>query len=233
MSRVLFIQNGEHDHPGLLGRVVEESGFAMDVIHAWDGEPVPTVANGWRGIVIGGGLMSAYETAQYPFLVDEMRLVNATRDAKRPLLGLCLGAQIMSAALGGKVSANATKEIGFQDVKFTPEAAEDPVWNEVPTVINPVHWHGDVFSLPAGAVRLASSDITPNQLMRIGTNMYGVQFHLEIDYPVLRAMVETDEGWLEAHGVDPDAFLEDAEKMIPQLEPIARGVLRRWIDTLQ
>src|SRR6478735_5013977 len=105
MSRVLFIQNGEHDHPGLLARVIEEAGLEMDLIHAWDGDPVPTVANGWSGIVIGGGYVSAYEAEQYPFLKDEMHLVNAMKSSHRPLLGLCLGAQIMSAALGGKVAA--------------------------------------------------------------------------------------------------------------------------------
>src|SRR5687767_10811780 len=126
MSRVLYIQNDEYDHAGLFGTVLKENGVTLDVVHAWKGEPVPTVPNGWTGIALGGGGMSAYETDKHPFLGDEIRLIHAARAKGTPVLGLCLGAQLMAAALGGKVSSNARKEIGFQEVRFTPAAETDP-----------------------------------------------------------------------------------------------------------
>lgn len=232
MSRILYIQNGEHDHPGLFGRVVAENGAALDVVHAWQGEPVPTVPNGWSGIVVGGGYMGAYETEEFPFLKDEMRLIQASHEADRPVLGMCLGAQLIAAALGGKVYPHAHKEIGFHDVYFTLEAESDPLWKGTPHTFQPVHWHGDTFSLPPDSILLASSKLTPNQLFRAGRSVYGVQFHLEIDLPVLTDMVETDNGWLPTNGVEPVELLLEATSALPKIEPIARKVFTRWTSLL-
>src|SRR6266478_4338261 len=122
MSRVLFIQNGEGEHAGLFARVLGDLGVTLEVIHAWQGEPVPTAPNGWAGIIIGGGSMSAYEQQEYPFLTAEEVLIEAARAKERPVFGICLGAQLMASTLGGKVFANAEKEIGLYEVRFTPEA---------------------------------------------------------------------------------------------------------------
>lgn len=232
MPRILYIQNDEYDHAGLFGRVLEENGVPLDVVHAWKGEPVPTVPNGWAGIVLGGGGMSAYETDKHPFLVDEIRLLHAAREKGTPVLGMCLGAQLMAAALGGKVFPNSRKEIGFYDVRFTPAAEADPLWQGDTATFQPVHWHGDTFSLPPGAVLLASSDITPNQLFRMDENLYAFQFHLEIDEPVLSEMIETDSSWLQQNGIDPTAFLGEGKSALPKVEPIGRRVFTKWTTLL-
>ena len=232
MSRLLFIQNGETDAPGLFATVAAERGTALDILHAWDGEPVPTVANGWAGIAIGGGAMSAYQQEEFPFLRDEEALIRAARAAGRPLFGMCLGAQLIAGACGGKVFANKAKEIGFQEVRFRPEAETDPLWHGYTTPLRPVQWHGDTFSLPTGATLLASSELTENQLCRLDDLHYGLQFHLEIDVPVLTAMIEEDPGCLAPHGVDAGEFLRTAQTAIPKVEPGARSIFNRWLDRL-
>lgn len=232
MSRLIYIQNGEHDHPGLLGRVCDEAGSAMDVVHAWRGEPVPTVPNGWDGIVIGGGYMSAYEQTAYPFLKAEEQLVRAAVKAGRPVLGMCLGAQVMAGSLGGRVFPGQRKEIGFHYVHFAPGALKDPVFGGLRGLISPVHWHGDTFTLPTEATLLASSELTRNQLFQIDDRHYGIQFHLEIDIPVLTEMVETDDGWLRKNGIEPEEFLLKAGTALPAIEPIARTVFNRWLSLL-
>lgn len=233
MSRVLFIQNGEYDPPGLFATVLRERGVMLDVVPAWRGEPVPSATNGWDGIAVGGGSMSAYETDQFPFLSAEEALIIAARAHGIPVFGMCLGAQLMAAALGGNVYPNTAMEIGFHEVRLTPAAERDPLWKQQATAFHPVHWHGDTFSLPPGATLLASSHLTANQLFRVDETLYGVQFHLEIDGPVLAAMVQSDDdGWLPKNGVDPGGFLREASVALPQVEPLARAVFTRWTELL-
>jgi len=231
MKRVLFIQNGEQDHPGLFAKVLRDHGVALDVVNAGCGESTPGDLDRWAGIAVGGGGISAYEKERYPFLRDEEALILSARAAGKPMLGMCLGAQLMAGALGGKVFPNRAKEIGFYDVRFTPAAEDDWLWKGCAT-FRPTQWHGDTFSLPPGAVLLASSDLTENQLFRLDDTSYGLQFHLEMDEAVLTEMVETDDGWLPQNGVDPQQFLREARLAIPKVEPVARSVFGRWAERL-
>src|SRR5258708_29443155 len=129
MPRVLFIQHGEYDRPGLFATVLQELGVSVEIVHPSRGEAVPEWPEPWAGLALGGGAMSAYEEAEYPFLRQEAALVQAARRRGLPVLGMCLGAQIMAGAFGGKVFRNRAKEIGFFPLRFTPEAAADPLWS--------------------------------------------------------------------------------------------------------
>ncbi len=145
---------------------------------------------------------------------------------------MCLGAQLIAEAYGGRVFANNAKEIGFYDVTLAPAAANDALWNGCPAVIRPVQWHGDTFDLPTEATLLASSALTRHQLFRIGSNVYGFQFHLEIDLATLRGMVIPDARDLVAFGVDADCFLHEAEVELPAIASVARVVFSRWGELL-
>jgi GMP synthase (glutamine-hydrolysing) len=230
---ILYLQNDPQDGPGLLATVLGELGGTLEVIHAWKGERVPAGPEAWAAIAIGGGGMSAYELDHYPFLFDEMGLIRAAHREGIPLLGFCLGAQLVAGAFGGEVFANRKMEIGFYPVRLDPKAAADPLWQGQPVVFEPVHWHGDTFSLPPDAELLASSAITPHQLFRLEDRHYGLQFHLEIDAPVLTDMVTTDRAWLAEAGVDPDGFLRSAAAALPAVEPIGRAVFTRWFEMVR
>lgn len=232
-TRALFIQNGEQDGPGLFASALAERGVELSVTHAWRGEAVPSDPTAFAGIALGGGSMSAWETDQFPYLAHELQLIRAARLERVPLLGMCLGAQLMAGALGGEVFPNHAKEIGFFEVTFSPDAAADRLWHSIPQPFVPVHWHGDTFSLPREATLLASSALAANQLFRIDDLHYGVQFHLEIDLPLLSEMIATDGGgWLPANGVDPALLLADARRCLPAVAPVARTVFSRWADLL-
>ena len=226
-----FIQNGAEDGPGIFASALADAGVALDVVHVWRGEPMPG-AEDYDGYALGGGEISVYQADTYPFLHAEQALVREARTLRRPLLGMCLGAQIMAAAFGGHVFANAEKEIGFYDVTFAGAAEEDALWNGQTATFQPAQWHGDTFTLPAGAVLLASSAITLNQLFRVDDIHYGFQFHLEMDLPVITSMIADDERVLAERGVDTAAFLRDAQEKLPALEPLARQVFIRWTRLL-
>jgi len=227
--RILFLQNGEHDGPGIFARTMHDCGVELRIVHAWRNDPLPAI-DGFGAVAIGGGEMSAYETAKYPFLDEEMALIRRARAAQKPALGMCLGAQLMAAALGGTVFPNRAKEIGFHEVRFTEAAQDDPVWHECAQPFQPVHWHGDTFTLPAGATLLAGSDLTENQLFRMENGLYGIQFHLEFDLPVLTGMINDERGFLQAHDIDPEILLRTAAKALPEVEPIAHTVFTRWLS---
>jgi GMP synthase (glutamine-hydrolysing) len=231
MKQVLFIQHGPRDVPGLFGSAMEAAGVELQRVETWRGDPLPDLA-AFDGVAIGGGGMGAYETDEFPFLAAEMALIRAARRARKPLLGICLGAQLMAAALGAKVFLNRVREIGFHEVRFTDAAASDPLWAPCAPALKPVHWHGDTFTLPRGAELLASSDLTANQLFRIDGLHYGIQFHLEIDLPVLTAMVGSDTADLKTAGIDPDSLLREAREHLPRIEPTARAVFGRWAQLL-
>lgn len=230
MRRVLFIQNGEYEGPGLFAATLAQCGVVVEITHAWRGDPVPSSLQNWDALAIGGGSMSAYETGEYPFLAGEIDLLKQARTMRLPVLGMCLGAQLMSAAYGGNVFRNSAKEIGFFDINFTPATWSDPLWHgHIPVTFRPVNWHGDAFTLPPGAVHLASSALTENQLFSLDGILYGLQFHLEIDRPLLAEMIATeDAGGLPLHGIDPGEFLRAGEIALPAVESFGREVFARW-----
>jgi GMP synthase-like glutamine amidotransferase len=231
MRRVLFIQNGETDQPGLFRTVVESCGIELEIVHAWRGEAVPASASEWDGVAVGGGSMSAFEKEECPFLRAEEALIRSAHELQRPVLGMCLGAQLLASTFGGRVFRNRAKEIGLFEVSFTSAAEDDPLWRDHTAPFRPVSWHQDTFSLPPGAVLLASSELTENQLFRLGHSSYGFQFHLEIDTRVLREMITpADEIALRKEGVDAQNFLATAEAVLPQVEPLARTVFARWAE---
>lgn len=228
MKHVLFVQHGFEDGPGLFAKVMAESGVDLKIVHPWRGERVPEDLRDLDGLVLGGGSMSAYEADTLPFLHDEMALIRSARTSGKPVLGMCLGAQLMAAGLGGIVYPNAKKEIGFFEVTFAPEAAQDPLWQGCNLPFSPAHWHGDTFRLPVGAKCLASSELTANQLFVMNRQLYGFQFHLEFDLPTVEEMVVGDADYLKANGIDPREMLQKAALHLPQVEPIARTVFGRW-----
>jgi len=228
MKKVLFIQHGDVDKPGLLAEVLAELGIELTTRHPYAGDSLPVKASGFDGLALGGGGQSAYETDLFPYLDVECALVKAALQAGKPVIGLCLGGQLISRALGGVVRRAEQKELGFFPVTRSAASQGDPVGDELPAVFHPAHWHGDVFSIPEGAVHLASSALTPNQMFRYGTNCYGFQFHLEMTAPLFEELVRDSAAGLAETGVDCEALVREGYEVLPFLEKNARAALARW-----
>jgi GMP synthase (glutamine-hydrolysing) len=232
MKKVLFIQHGDVDKPGLVAEVLDELSIELSVVHPYAGEALPVDAEDFDGLVLGGGGQSAYEIGLYPYLEMECGLIRSTLESKKPVLGLCLGGQLIAQALGAKVQQAERKEIGFFPVTRTADAPEDPLARELPEMFGAAHWHGDVFEIPIGGVRLASTALTPNQMFRYGRSCYGFQFHLEMTPALFEELVWDSRDYLVDSGVSPEELIREAGEVLPLLEQRARAVFRRWTEFL-
>jgi GMP synthase-like glutamine amidotransferase len=177
--KTLVLQHIACEPPGVYEDVLEERGAAIHRVELDEGEPLPD----WRGfdtIVAMGGPMSVNDEEELPWLRAEKALIAEAARASVPVFGACLGSQLLAASLGGEVVAGTAPEVGILPVFLTEAAVDDPVFAGLPHELPTLQWHGDTFSLPDGAVLLASSPAYPNQAFRWGRRAYGVQFHLEV-----------------------------------------------------
>ena len=182
-------------------------------------------------LAVLGGPIGVYEDDRYPFIRDELRIMHERLAARRPTLGLCLGAQMMAQALGARVHPGRAKEIGWAPITLTLEARTGPLkhLDGVPVL----HWHGDTFPLPDGAVRLASTAITENQAFSVGRHALALQFHAEVE-------AKGFERWLIGHTLEIafnktpsiQELRQDTGKWAPECAMRGRRLLRDWLAGL-
>ncbi|MEA4855706.1 type 1 glutamine amidotransferase [Solidesulfovibrio sp.] len=153
-------------------------GYAIGTTSFFADEAPPPVSD-YDMLVVMGGPMGVYDEKDHPWLAGEKKAIEAAVGAGKPVLGICLGAQLLSVALGGTVTRNPVPEIGWFKVDMTPEGLAEPVFAGFPPSYYAFHWHGDTFSLPPGAVHAAGSAACANQAFVYGHKVVGLQFHLE------------------------------------------------------
>ena len=225
MRRPVVIQHEPGEGPGTLAPQLGEA----RLVRTFAGEAVPEEA---EALVVLGGGMGVADQERLPHLRDELRLLRRCVESGAPVLGICLGSQLLAAALGGGVEKARAKEIGFYRVRLTGEAAKDALFAGAPADFVAFHWHGDAFTLPPGAVALAGSTMTPLQAFRFGARAWGVQFHLETDEGVLQAMIASGAAELKETGVEAELLQAQARRELPRLREIAAGAFARFAALL-
>jgi len=178
MRNVLALQNYWDDPPGYLGEIMEEFGIPYDTVKV-DEAPMPD-PTGYSAVISLGGPQNANAHEKYPYLLQEKELLRSIVQLDIPYLGICLGGQLLASALQAPVTRHHTTEIGFFKVQLTGEGKRDPLFHGLPGYQQVIHWHEDIFDLPRGAVRLATSETTSNQAFRVGHRAYGLQYHIEV-----------------------------------------------------
>ena len=235
MAKVYVLQHHPVENLGSIADALEGAALAWQYIRVNEGQPVPAEMKGAGGLIVMGGPMGVYQTDRFPWLRDEMALVQDAIANDRPVLGVCLGAQIVAAALGAKVERNpAGKEIGWHRISLDAAASDDRLIRGLPAAnLTPFHWHGDIFDLPAGAVSLASSEKTPCQAFRYGDKTYAFQFHFEVTVEGVRAMAAAFAKDLQRENIAADAIIAEAPHFAAALEKIADTVFTRWASPIQ
>ena len=173
----------------------------MRIVELAAGEKIPERLDGVEAVVCLGGPMNVYEEASFPFLKQEDALIRDIVRKQIPFLGICLGAQLLSKACGGKVYKAPAKELGWSNVTLTPEGAMDPLFQGTGQPFTVFQWHEDTFSIPEGGTLLATSARCRNQAFRVGSCAYGLQFHVEVTPDMVAAWTAAH---MQAHGRELD-----------------------------
>ncbi|HEX6764747.1 MAG TPA: gamma-glutamyl-gamma-aminobutyrate hydrolase family protein [Polyangiaceae bacterium] len=233
MPVVRVLQHIGPEGPGLIADALTREGIDVAVTRADLGEPVPARLDDAVGLLVMGGPMGVYEVDEFPYLGDEQRLIEHALREQKPVLGICLGSQLLAATLGARVAPGPRKEIGWFEVTATDAAARDPLLARAPSKFVALHWHGDVFDLPSGAVSLARSELTVHQAFRYGERAHGLLFHLEAKTEQVEKMARLFADELSAEGVDAAALLAQTPARTRAAEETARAVFGAWAASLR
>lgn len=232
MSKVWVLQHAECETLGIIANALENEGVTAEYIRAFDGQPVPQDMGDASGLIVMGGPMGVYQRDTYPHLSDELRLIEHALQTDIPILGVCLGSQLLAAALGAPVTPGPRKEIGWYPVSLTEGAQEDALLDGIQSPFTAFHWHGDVYTLPHGAVPLASSEMTAYQAFRYGNNAYGFLFHMETTAAIATEMTRIFANELHEAGVEPSTIQSGVKAHLSALNAVGATVFGRWAETL-
>jgi len=230
MPSCLVIQHAAPERCFAIGEALDAQGVDIDVRRVHASEPLPQrLGDDVDGVVVMGGPMSATSDDRFPTHGQEIALLTAAVEAGLPVLGVCLGAQLLAVAAGGRVFRGAAgAEIGWAPVRFTTAAAADPLFAAAPETLTVLHWHGETYELPAGAVHLAWSERYPQQAFRVGDRAWGLQFHLEVDQVAVAEFVDVFGEEAVAAGTSPTAIIAGAPPALEALDPHRREILARF-----
>lgn len=182
-------------------------------------------------LAVLGGPIGAEEDDRYPYLADEARLIRQRLESQEPLLGVCLGAQLMARALGARVRPMGVKEIGYAPVQLTTEARETPLARIGDQPV--LHWHGDQFDLPPGIRTLATTEVCPHQAFMIGTHAMALQFHLEVDARRIEQWLIGHTSELAQAGISTETVRRQAATHCEGLGRALDAVLSDWLRRME
>ena len=193
MKGLLVLQHVPHELLGTLNPMLKRAGFRIRYVNfARYPEAQPSL-DGYAGLIILGGPMSVNDAHRLTHLTTELKLIEEALRREIPVLGICLGAQLIAKTLGADVYPSREKEIGWYDVSPTDEAVGDPLLAELQTTEKIFQWHGETFDIPRTTRHLAFSPLCANQAFRYGNKVYGFQFHMEVDEPMIQRWLNVAE----------------------------------------
>lgn len=228
MAEFLVLQHEPLEGPGTIAEEIRAAGHAVKTIRLDQKEKVPADPTPFGGLVVMGGTMGVYDQAKLPHLQEEIALLEKAVKIEKPILGICLGAQLLASSLGAEVKPG-EKEIGWVPVHKMPEACKDPVLRRLPENFQALMWHGDHFSLPKGAVHLLATQKCGCAGFRFGKKAYGLVPHLEMTAAMIDEMVAASRKELAAAQVEPAQILEDSSEYAEPTEELARTMWKAWV----
>jgi GMP synthase-like glutamine amidotransferase len=230
MATCLVVQHVEPEGPYAIATALSAEHVAIDIRQVFAHDLLPDNLDGFDALVVMGGPMSAASDDHFPTRRAELALLAEALRRDLPILGVCLGAQLLAAAAGGHVfRGHGGLEVGWGSVTLV-DTTTDALFGGLPEVLNVLHWHGDTYALPEDATRLASNDRYTEQAFRVGESAWGLQFHLEVDETAVRSFVAAFPEEVLAGGSTPDALNAETPDALAQLEYDRDRVLARFAE---
>ena len=237
MPRLLVFQHVPFEILGTLDPLLKSHGFRIRYVNFGRDPYARPGLDDYDGIIILGGPMSVDDVERHPHLPTEIEFIREALAADIPMLGVCLGAQLIASTLGAGVGPGPCKEIGWYDVAPTEAGASDPVLGHFRASEKIFQWHGDAFEIPDGAVWLASSATCPNQAFRYGDNVYGFQFHLEVDERLIDRWLTVPvhvEELVQLHGaISPDRIKLETRDYIRRLRRLSDRTFGAFLELIE
>jgi len=234
-ARALVVTHSQSEGPGTLAQWLPAAGVELDLVSPWQGDKLRGRLDGHDALVVLGGPQSAYDDHSAPWLPATKQLLRTAVSVGLPTLGICLGAQLLAEATGGRVAkGSAGIEAGPRLVAKRDAAWQDPLFDQVPLTPTVVQWHEDaVVELPPAALLLASSSKYVNQAFRVGPCAWGLQFHIETPAAMVRYWGEHYSAAVLAAGLDPRALAERAVAELDEVEACWRPAVERFAALAQ
>ena len=233
MKRILVFQHVPYEPLGTLNPQLKAAGFRIRYVNFSREPDARPDMDAYNGLVVLGGPMSVNQTDRYPHLDTEIELIKEALELRIPILGICLGAQLLARALGAKVHRSSRPEIGWHDIHLDPTVSDDPLLGNFGQCEKVFQWHSDTFELPREAVHLASSDVCAHQAFRYGDNAYGFQFHLEVDSKLIGRWLKVPAHLREIEAmdglVDPQQVMSETQQQIASNHQLAEATFAQFI----
>ncbi|SDO28788.1 GMP synthase-Glutamine amidotransferase [Cryobacterium flavum] len=231
VKRILVVEHEANAGVGLVGERILAAGIDLVRVGPDAGAPIPGRADGFDGVVVLGGTTGPTDDERAAWLPRVRELIADCLQSEVPLLGICLGAQMLAVVAGGTVGrARRGAEIGLSGLELTDSAAADSLLHDLPSPLRALQWHSlEVHDLPANSVSLCTSDRCPNQAFRVGPAAWGLQFHLEASAATAEAWAESDSDDLRAAGYLPEHVIDPMRENEDDLRRVWSEVADRWI----
>jgi len=228
MKNAVAIYHVAFEDAGTLGPVLEERGVKLTYLQAGRDDLSPALDADL--VLILGGPIGIYEIERYPFLKEELALVEKLVKQGTPVVGICLGAQALAAVLAARVYPGKQAELGWDTLTLTDEGKASPLG--VLEGLHILNWHGDTFDIPTGATRLASTDLTPNQAFSYGPNVLALQFHVELPGRDMERWLIGHTLELAKNNVDLAQMRKETARYAPPTNEASRALFNMWLDNL-
>ena len=235
--KVLVLRHVPHEHLGTLAETLISNNITYDYVNFYENDSTNITIKDLCGLIILGGPMNVYETDRYLYLDKEDRLIKHAIERDVPILGICLGAQLIAKALGARVIKNKEKEIGWYSMGITKEGNEDKLFKHFHAEEIVFQWHGDTFEIPEGGVHLAESSMCTNQAFRYRDKVYGLQFHIEVTPQMILEWLNVPENQNEIvslkEKINPELIKTETPKFIGRLNLLAKDVFREFYGLIR
>ena len=227
----LVIQHLDIEPPALIGEVLSDAGHQLTTIHLDQGEQLPASLTGISGVIMMGGPQSANDDSDY--IQNEVAWVKQAEERGVPMLGICLGAQIMAKAAGAEIIRSPLRELGWFPVYHTTAGKDDPLFASMPEGLGVFQWHGETFSLTDAMSLLITHPDVAAQAFRLGRAQYGLQFHIEVNEPIIERWIAHGESEREHLGIEGINILHKESTLhLKSMQQFCNVMINNWLKEI-